>query len=70
MSYNFTVVINQEGKWYVAQCVELGVVSQGRTIDEAQKNLKEAVELFLEDAPKKTLPKKNSLITTLNIQYA
>jgi len=32
----------------VAHCVELGVVSQGKTIEEAKANLKEAVELYLE----------------------
>ena len=52
MTYKFTTIIIQEGKWYVARCLELGVVSQGRTIEEAQKNLKEAVELYLEDQPR------------------
>ena len=67
MSYRFTTVIIQEGKWYVARCLELGVVSQGRTVEEAQENLKEAVELYLEDQPKSRqyLPKKAPLITTL-----
>ena len=44
----FTAVINKEATWYVAHCVELDVVSQGKTIEEAQSNLKEAVELYLE----------------------
>lgn len=48
MSRRFTTVINKEGKWYVAHCVGLGVVSQGESIEEAQANLKEAVELYLE----------------------
>ncbi|MEW6660272.1 MAG: type II toxin-antitoxin system HicB family antitoxin [Thermodesulfobacteriota bacterium] len=48
MSKKFTAVITREENWYVAHCVELGVVSQGKTIEEAQANLKEAVELFLE----------------------
>jgi predicted RNase H-like HicB family nuclease len=52
MTYKFTTIINKEGKWYVARCVELGVVSQGKTIESAQENLKEAVELYLEDMPK------------------
>jgi len=72
MAYKFTIVIVQEGKWYVARCVELGVVSQGKTIEEAQSNLKEAVELYLEDNPKadRFLSKKAPLITTLEINYA
>jgi len=71
MTYKFTTVINKEDKWYVARCVELGVVSQGRTIEEAQENLKEAVELYLEDLPKakKQLPKYAPLVTTLELQH-
>ncbi len=46
-TYHFATVISKEQKWYVARCVELGVVSQGKTIEQAQKNLKEAVELYL-----------------------
>jgi predicted RNase H-like HicB family nuclease len=41
-------VISKEEKWYVANCVELGVVSQGKTIEEAKANLQEAVKLYLE----------------------
>ena len=44
----FTPVITKEEKWYVAHCLELGVVSQGKTIEESKANLKEAVELYLE----------------------
>ncbi len=35
---------------YSALCVELGVASQGETIEEARENLKEAVDLYLESA--------------------
>ncbi|MFU8767197.1 MAG: type II toxin-antitoxin system HicB family antitoxin [Candidatus Methanoperedens sp.] len=38
---------------YVAECPEVGTVSQGKTIDEAIKNLKEATELYLEEFPPK-----------------
>jgi hypothetical protein len=33
MSKRFTAVITKEEQWYVAHCVELGVVSQGKTIE-------------------------------------
>lgn len=56
MSKKFTAVITKEEKWYVAHCVELGVVSQGRTIEESQANLKEAVELYLESFGTEDLP--------------
>ena len=45
-----TAVIEKEAKWYVAPCHELGVASQGRSNDEAELMLQEAVELLLEDA--------------------
>lgn len=48
----YTIIFNKEGKFYVATCVELGVVSQGKTIEEARDNIKEAIELYLEDEPK------------------
>jgi predicted RNase H-like HicB family nuclease len=48
MSKKFTALITKEENWYVAHCLELSVVSQGQTIEEAQANLKEAVELYLE----------------------
>lgn len=53
MSKKFAAVITKEERWYVARCVELGVVSQGKTIEEAQANLKEVVELYLESFGRK-----------------
>ncbi|MBI4384223.1 MAG: type II toxin-antitoxin system HicB family antitoxin [Nitrospinae bacterium] len=56
MPKKFTAVVAREEKWYVAHCVELGVVSQGKTIEEAQANLKEAVELYIESFGSEDLP--------------
>lgn len=56
MKKRFTVVITKENKWYVAHCMELDVVSQGKTIEEAEKNLKEAVELHLESFQDNDIP--------------
>ena len=50
MSIRVTAVIQQEENWYVAKCLENDVASQGKTIDEAMSNLKEAVELYYENA--------------------
>ncbi len=71
MTYRFTTVITQEGKWFVARCIELDVVSQGRNVESAQKNLKEAVALYLENEPKrkKLLSKNAPLITTLELTH-
>lgn len=70
MSYKFTASIVKEGKWYVARAVELGVVSQGKTIKEAGKNLEEAVSLYLSREPKlkKQISKESPLLTTLEVK--
>jgi predicted RNase H-like HicB family nuclease len=46
-----TAAVTREGKRFVAQCLELDVASQGDTIEAAVANLREAVELRLEDEP-------------------
>jgi predicted RNase H-like HicB family nuclease len=48
----FDAIIFQEGKTYVAHCPELDVSSCGRDVDEARRNLKTAVRLFVEEAEK------------------
>ena len=47
----FTAVLDRERDLYVAECPELGTVSQGKTVEEAVANLKEATELYLEEFP-------------------
>ena len=49
MKLERTAVLWQEGKWFVAECVELEVASQGRSEGEALRNLEEAVLLYLQD---------------------
>lgn len=64
----FTAVIHKEENWYVAECTEVGTVSQGETIDEAIANLKEATELYLEEFP---LPEmSHPFLTTFEASYA
>jgi len=68
MTRTFTAVLHREGAWYVADCPELGTVSQGSTIEEALANLKEATELYLEEFP---LPDVSTpLLTTFEAKYA
>ena len=50
MTRQLTAIIEKEGDGYVALCPEVDVASQGATIDEARKNIKEALELFFETA--------------------
>lgn len=47
----FTAIIHKEEDLYVAECPEVGTVSQGNTIEEAIANLQEATELYLEEFP-------------------
>ena len=46
-----TAVVHQEENLYVAECPEIGTVSQGGSVEEAVANLKEATELYLEEFP-------------------
>jgi len=55
MKRPFAATVWRERKWYVSQCLELDVASQGRTEDEALANLKEAIELHFE-LPQATRP--------------
>ena len=48
-----TAAITNEGEWHVARCLDVEVASQGETAEEALENLREALELYFEDA---TLP--------------
>lgn len=69
----FTSLVEREDGGYVALCPELDIASQGDTIDEAQANLKEAVELFLETAPVEEVERRyNSevLISRFEAAYA
>jgi predicted RNase H-like HicB family nuclease len=63
-----TAVLHKEDDMYVAECPEVGTASQGYTVDEAVKNLKEATELYLEEFPLKEFSKP--LITVFEISEA
>lgn len=56
--YFLDIVINKEKlstgePVYVAHCTTLGIASQGKDMEEAIKNIKEAVNLYLEEQPEK-----------------
>jgi len=48
MKRPFAMTVWREGDWYVSQCLELDIASQGETEEEALTNLKEALELHFE----------------------
>jgi predicted RNase H-like HicB family nuclease len=47
----FTAAITQDDGGFVARCLEVEVASQGKTVEEAQTNPQEALELLYEDQP-------------------
>ena len=65
----FSTVITKEGKLYVSWCPELDIASQGKSIEEAISNLKEAIELYLEDEDAK-IPASRPLLTTIEVRHA
>ncbi|GIF07124.1 type II toxin-antitoxin system HicB family antitoxin [Actinoplanes siamensis] len=48
MTRTLTAAVHQEDDWFVARCLELDVASQGESLEQALTNLREAVELYLE----------------------
>ena len=53
MTFKGTIRIEKEEDWYVATCFENNIASQGKTVDEALENLKEAISLYYEDETNK-----------------
>ena len=63
-----TAVIKKGDKQFVALCPELDVASQGKTIEESLKNLKEACELYIEEmGVPEGISSENILVTTLAV---
>jgi len=61
----FTAILHKEEDMYVAECPEVGTFSQGKTIEEAVNNLKEATELYIEEFPLEKEVK--SIMTTFEV---
>lgn len=61
---HFDVVITKEGKKYSSWCPQLDIASAGSTIEEAKENLKEAIELYLEDPDAKVSAIDSSVTLT------
>jgi predicted RNase H-like HicB family nuclease len=68
-----TAVIERDEDWYVATCPELGVASQGQTIEEAESMIREAVELLLEEATPEEIQRRLNRgvkVTPLELSHA
>ncbi len=66
MTRTFSASIWKEDKWYVAQCIEVDVASQGKTKEEALANLREALELHFEEPQATILPEIRHLEVELH----
>lgn len=72
-TYPLTAIIQREDDMMVALCPELDVASQGKTVEEAKRNLQEAVTLFLETASEAEIQsrlKSETFVTRLEIEIA
>lgn len=61
MKRPFAATVWREGGWYVSQCLEVDVASQGESEEEALANLREALELHFQP-PQATRPRKVRMI--------
>ena len=61
MKQSFTASIWQEGEWYIAQCIQVDVASQGATEDEALANLRDALELHFSAPVATDLPQMRNV---------
>ena len=61
------VVSSGEDGYYVADAVNLPIVTQGKTLDECISNMKEAVSLFMEETVEKTISKNPSIFFNMEI---
>ncbi len=65
----FSSIVWREENLYVAWCPDFDIASQGKSIEESLDNLKEAIELYLEDEDA-TIPKKKptTILTTVSVK--
>jgi predicted RNase H-like HicB family nuclease len=65
----FSAMVHKEDDWYVSWCPDIDIASQGKTVEEAVANLKEAVELYLEDEDV-SVTQTTSFLTTFEVSHA
>jgi len=71
MQKRLTAIIEREGEGYVSLCPEFDIASQGDTIEEARKNLREALELFFETAsPTEIRGRSNEEVYVTQVEVA
>ena len=60
MNRKFTVIIEQDGQAFTARCLEVDLISQGKTHGAAIDNIREAIGIYMDQNPK-TKPKQVSV---------
>ncbi len=71
MNRQLTAIIEREGNGYVSLCPEVDIASQGDTVNEARKNLCEALELFFETAsPEEIEGRLHNEVYVTNVEVA
>ena len=66
MTRTFTASVWKEDDWFIAQCLDVDVASQGKTQDQALSNLREALELYFEPPQPRTLSQLCALTVDVN----
>lgn len=64
----FSALLWKEGKLQIAWCPELDVASQGKKVEDALANLREAIDLYLEDEDAKIPTDRSPILTTLSVE--
>jgi len=64
-----TAVVHQEENLFVAECPEIGTVSQGTSVEDAVANLREATELYLEEFPQEA-PNGTAVVVSFEAEVA
>ena len=60
-------VFQKDGRWFIARCLDFPVTTQGRTLLAAKKNLKEAVELYIETWGGIEKPSSEVYLTSIDV---
>ncbi|MBI4448467.1 type II toxin-antitoxin system HicB family antitoxin [Candidatus Woesearchaeota archaeon] len=63
----FTITIEKDKHSFIARCLEVDLVSQGKTEGTALDNIQEALELYLEKPSKTPLSKKHVNVATVEV---
>ena len=69
MKRTFSASVWQEGVWWVAQCLDVDVASQGHTEGEALANLREALELHFEEPQATVIPVTRKIEAEIGAAY-